>query len=569
MVTKPEDPSSLLDQLLLHSRETEWIEFKHNNSNPHEIGEYVSAISNGAALQGKATGYIVWGIADGSHEIVGTTFEGKREKVGNEEIENWLLRLLSPRVDFSIHEFNRGRARLVIFAIQAANSTPVRFSGEEFLRVGSYKKKLKDYPEKERRLWQILSTNSEDWSAMVVEGATLEDLDREAVLFARRQYSEKFPQQSSEVEAWDDGTFLNKAKVCIGGRLTRSALLLLGKSESAHFLSPAHAQIAWVLKDENNQELDYRHIEVPFILAGEKVLHQIRNLTIRHLPSGTLFPHEVTQYDPWVIRETLHNCIAHQDYSMGGRINVVESPDALLFSNLGAFIPGSVEEMIRSDSPPEVYRNRFLAQAMVNLNMIDTIGSGIKRMFRRQKERSFPMPDFDLSNPKKVVVRLSGQVLDENYTQLLLRQTDLDLLDVIALDKVQKKRPLDDDSFRRLKGRRLIEGRRPNLFVSANIAAATGDKASYIKSRAFDKSYYKSLVNEFLKKFKEASRADLDNLLLNKLSDALTLRQKKALIANLLQEMKKSGEVEVLGATRWAKWRAGVVADEVRDDAED
>lgn len=156
-------------------------------------------------------------------------------------------------------------------------------------------------------------------------------------------------------------------------------------------------------------EKDYQHFDSPLILAGNKVLAKIRNLTVRHLPSGTLFPQEVTQYDPWVLRETLHNCIAHQDYTLRGRINVVETSDALLLTNLGSFIPGTVEDMIRSDAPPEIYRNPFLAQAMVSLNMIDTIGSGIKRMFMRQRSRSFPLPDYDLDDPGKVVVRLTGQ----------------------------------------------------------------------------------------------------------------------------------------------------------------
>jgi len=319
------------------------------------------------------------------------------------------------------------------------------------------------------------------------------------------------------------------------------------------------------LRDEKKQEKDYQHFDLPLLLAGDKVLQKIRNLTIRHLPSGTLFPHEVTQYDPWVVRETLHNCIAHQDYTMGGRINVVETPDTLLFTNLGSFIPGTVEEMIRSDAPPEIYRNPYLAQAMVNLNMIDTIGSGIKRMFTRQRERSFPMPDYELDDPKKVVVRLTGQVLDENYTQLPLSETELDLIDVIALDKVQKNRPLDEESFRRLKARKLIEGRRPNLFVSATIAAATGDKASHIKNRAFDKQHYKDMVVAYLEKFGEATRTELDELLLDKVSDALDGYQKRRFIANLLQEMKKAGQLVPDGVSRWAKWRLTKPASEAKN----
>jgi ATP-dependent DNA helicase RecG len=234
----------------------------------------------------------------------------------------------------------------------------------------------------------------------------------------------------------------------------------------------------------------------------------------------------MTQYDPWVLRE-----------------------------NLGSFIPGTVEDMIQSDSPPEIYRNPFLAQAMVNLNMIDTIGSGIKRMLMRQRDRSFPLPDYDLDDPGKVMVRLTGRVLDENYTRLLMSQADLDLLDVIALDKVQKNRVLDDDTFKRLKTRNLIAGRRPNLFVSAKIAAVTGEKATYIKNRAFDKAHYKDMVVAYLLKFGQASREDLNRLLLDKLSDALAHMQKRHFVTNLLQEMKREKLIQVDGATRGAFWR--------------
>ena len=544
-----------LAALLALPGETEWVEFKHGNDNPQEIGEYVSALANGAALHGKACGYLVWGIEDGTHRVMGTTFRPRQAKVGNEELENWLLQKLMPRVDFTIHESTIEGQSVVLFIVQASNSAPVRFGGEAFIRVGSYKKKLKDFPEKERKLWLNLSATRDDWSAQLVAEASFADLDPAAIAFARTQYREKHPKQATELDRWDDATFLNKAKVCSAGRITRTALLLLGRAESVHYLSPAQVRVTWVLRNEKNEDKDYQHFDAPLILASDRVLAKIRNLTVRHLPSGTLFPHETTQYDPWVIRETLHNCIAHQDYTQGGRINVVERPDSLLFTNRGSFIPGTVEQMIRSDAPPEVYRNPFLAQAMVNLNMIDTIGSGIRKMFLKQRERSFPLPDFDLSQPDRVEVRLLGQVIDENYTRQLLNSTDLDLTDVMALDRVQKKIPIAEDAFKRLKTRGLIEGRRPNLFVSAKIAAATGDKATYIKNRAFDKAHYKDFVTAYLDKFGEASRADLDSLLLKKLSDALSDTQKKRFVSNLLQEMKVEGRIFADGTTRWARWR--------------
>lgn len=554
-----------LTTLLALPAETEWVEFKHNNDNPQEIGEYVSALANGAALHGKACGYFVWGIEDGTHRVVGTAFRPRRARVGNEELENWLLQKLTPRVDFTIHEFTMEGQSVVLFIVQAANSAPVRFGGEAFIRVGSYKKKLKDFPEKERKLWLNLSHSREDWSAQVVPAATLADLDPVALAFARAQYREKNPARAAEADQWDDITFLNKAKVCSGGQITRTALLLLGREESAHFLSPAQVRITWVLREEKDVEKDYRHFDSPLILASDRVLAKIRNLTVRQMPSGTLFPHEVTQYDPWVIRETLHNCIAHQDYWQGGRINVVERPDSLLFTNRGSFIPGTVEQMIRNDAPPEIYRNPFLAQAMVNLNMIDTIGSGIRRMFLKQRARSFPLPDYDLGDPQRVAVRLTGQILDENYTRLLLSATDLELGDVMALDRVQKKQPINEDAFKRLKGRKLIEGRRPNLFVAAKVAAATGDKAAYIKNRAFDKAHYKSLVIAYLGEFQQASRTDIDQLLWKKLSDALTEKQRRHSVTNLLQEMKREQSIRPLGATRGARWELFKPTEKRRD----
>ena len=383
----------------------------------------------------------------------------------------------------------------------------------------------------------------------------MNDLDPNAIRFARQEYKNKQPALAAEVDGWDDTTFLNKAKVCINGQITRTAIILLGKNESEHYLSPGIARISWVLKDEHGIEKAYQHFGPPLILAVDQVFAKIRNLTYRYLPDASLFPTEITQYDPWVVRETLHNCIAHEDYPKGGKINVVETPTSLLFTNVGMFLPGTVEEVIVRDAPPEVYPNRFLAEAMVNLNMIDTIGSGIKRMFTRQRQRNFPMPDYDLGEKERVKVRVIGEVIDDKYTRMLMARTDLDLLDVIALDKVQKGTQISEDEFRSLKGKKLIEGRRPNLIVSAEIAAATETQAEYIKKRAFDKDHYKAMLAAYLKQFGEAKREDIDKLLLDKLSAALSDEQKENFVTNLLQEMRKDGTIHAEGTKRWATWR--------------
>ena len=495
----PAQLQAKLTELLALPQETEWAEFKHNNSDPQMIGEYLSALSNSAALARQPFGYLVWGIEDGTQNIVGTSFKPRSQKgSGNEDLEPWLNKLLAPRVSFCIYEFEANTHPMVMFEIQAANTTPVAFAGRRYVRVGSHKKPLAEHPERERQLWSLLSGPNQDWSAQVCAGASLNDLDPRAVAFARQEYKKKNAALASEVDEWDDLTFLNKAKLCVNGQITRTTIILLGKNEAENYLSPGIAQITWVLKDEHGIEKDYGHFGPPLILAIDQVFAKVRNLTYRYLPDASLFPVEVTQYDPWVMRETLHNCIAHQDYTQGGKINVVEGPDSLLFTNIGEFLPGSVEEVMARDAPPELYPNRFLAEAMVNLNMIDTIGSGIRRMFTLQRQRNFPMPDYDLGEPNRVKVRVIGKVIDEKYTRMLTARNDLDLWDVIALDKVQKGKSVSEAEFKSLKAKKLVEGRRPNLFVSESVAVATETLVDYLKRRGIDKAYCQRIVIELL-----------------------------------------------------------------------
>lgn len=545
---------ALLDELRDLPKETEWVEFKFNYAEPQEIGEYISALSNGACLHNQQFGYLIFGIEDETHEVKGTSFKPRQTKIGNEELENWLIRLLDPRIDFRIYEFSYDNLPVVIFEIDAARNIPVKFSGEAFIRVGSYKKKLKDYPEKERRIWQKKTV--EDWSTQICQKASIVDLSPEAILKARKEYKQKHPHLAQDIDAWDDIVFLNKARLTIQGQITNSAVILLGKEESVHFLSPSVAEISWILKDEHGVEKDYAHFGPPFILNIEKVFAKIRNITIRHLPDGSLFPKEITQYDPWVIREALHNCVAHQDYKLKGRVNIVESPEGLIFSNVGSFMPGSIEQVIRQNAPSEIYRNPFLTRAMVAFNMIDTIGSGIKRMFLTQKNRFFPMPDFDLSTPERVMVRIHGKILDEKYTRLLIGKTDLNLSTVILLDKVQKNILLPKENNQFLKKQGLIEGKYPNVYISARLAAVTGQKARYIKTRGLDDNHYVELVMEYLRKYDYAARKDINELLMNKLPDILSTEQKMHKINRLLSEImrKKLNLIKNIGTDRAPKW---------------
>jgi ATP-dependent DNA helicase RecG len=323
----------------------------------------------------------------------------------------------------------------------------------------------------------------------------------------------------------------------IRGGVTHAVLLLLGKPEASTLLAPAVARISWLLKNERNEDLDYEHFGPPFLLNVDKVLARIRNLTVRELPGGTLFPVELTQYDPWVIREALHNCIAHQDYGLRGRVQVVETPDTLLLTNVGGFLPGRVETVIEQDAPLEIYRNPFLAEAMVNLNMIDTQGGGIKRMFMKQRERFFPMPDYDLSQPERVMVKLRGRILDERHTRVLMSQSGLELGLIMLLDKVQKGARISADESRRLKAAKLVEGRYPNLMVAGPLAALAGQKALHIRNRGLDSRYYRDMIVELVREHQPVSREDIDRLLLDKLPEVLSDEQKLSKVHNLISSL--------------------------------
>ena len=552
----PAEVELKLDELLELPAETEWAEFKEAKNGFHfnDLGQYFSALSNEANLKNQTFGWLVFGVEDRKKAIVGSQFRPLRKDLDHlrEEIANHT----NNRLTFEeIYEVTRPEGRVVMFQIPPAlRGVPTAWKGHFYGRDNEALVPLSLHEIEQIRRQHVM----EDWSRTFCEGADLKDLDPAAISQARKVFKVKHPKLIGEVDGWDDRTFLNKAKICIDGRITNAAIILLGREESTHFLSPGVAQITWVLKNKSNAEKDYRHFGPPFLLAVDELFANVRNLTLRHLPDGTLFPVEVSQYDPWVLREILHNCIAHQDYSMRGRINVVEVEDeSILFTNLGQFLPGSVEEVIRRDQPQEEYRNRFLVDAMVNLNMIDTIGSGIRRSFGIQRDRNFPMPTYDLSEPGRVKVRVIGQILDPNYTRMLMTRTNLDLLDVIALDKVQKKQALGDSEFRALRDKKLVEGRRPNLFVSSTVAAATQAKADYIRNRAFDKDHYEKMVVTYLEKFGQATRQDLNQLLIAKLSDALDEGQKTNFITNLLQSMRRAKVIYPVEGKRGlgARWQ--------------
>lgn len=532
-----EQLNSILDSLCCLSAENEIVEFKEakNNYDFSKLGKYFSALSNEANLKGISCAWLVFGVEDKKHQIVGSQFRASRKDL--DSLKGEIAKKSTNNISFiEIHEILKPEGRVILFQIPAApKGIPIAFDGHFYARDGEELAPLNI-----EKIERIRAQNiKEDWSAVIVPEANIEDLDEDAIALAKKNYKNKFPEKAQEVDDWDTITFLNKAKITIKGKITRATLILLGKDESEHFLNPAEIKIRWKLMDNLGNDIDYDIFNIPMILAVEKVFSKIRNIKYRYMQEGTIFPAEVSKYEPFSIREAINNCVAHQDYTKNARINVIEMEDQLIFTNQGNFIPGNVEKVVIDDAPEEYYRNRFLATAMFNLKMVDTAGGGIKKMFNYQRVRFFPMPDYDLSNDK-VKVSISGKILDLDYARLLANNKDLSLEEIIMLDKVQKKKELSVFEEKLLKNKKLIEGRKPNYFIGLKVAQKTNQKAAYSKNKGFDKSYYLDLIAKAIKEHKVLNRKEIDELLWVKLPDWMTDKQKKSKVGNLLSELRKS-----------------------------
>ena len=477
----------------------EWKEFKNLKNSfcgdeKDDVISYVSAIAN---MEG---GHLVIGVHDKTLDIVGTdTYNYDRQKA--------ILRLTERCVNLStegldIDEFvtdDTNRKVWVIHIPKHLPKRPVFAHNKAWQRIEDSLVEMTA-----ERMSAILDEpifSETDWSAQIVADAMIEDLDEVAIAKARMMFKKvhsRIPE--AEVNAWTVETFLSKCGIMKNGGITRAAIILLGKYESAFKLRPAVAQVTWTRRDEKQDVVDYEHFTVPFILTVDEILSKIENLTMREMPGGTLFPDTMKQYDDYTIREALHNCIAHQDYTMQQRINFVENPTYLYYSNAGSFIPGTLENALTNEEPQAYFRNECLCRAMVDFNMIDTVSRGIKKMFNEQWRRHFPMPDYEIdAKNRKVSVRIYGNEINEQYTNLLKTNKSLTLWDCISLDAIQKGRTIHEDIAQDLLNRGLIEGEAPNYTISLGIAKATRQLQGYTKQKGLDKEKIKQMILQYLK----------------------------------------------------------------------
>ena len=538
---------------MIEDFENEVVEFKEARSNYSfkDIGKYFSALGNEANIRDKKEAWLIFGVDDNKN-IIGSAY---RKEGGLHNLKKEIVAGTNERLTFmEIYELQIDNCRIVAFQIPPAmRGIPTTWNGAAYAREGE---NVSPLPIDKMDL--IRSQIGVDWSKLVVEEADFDDLDSEAVAYARKLFIKKqnASKKSTEMlEKMSDVEILNKAGILIKGKITNTALILLGKEESAYLFDGFIPRITWTLYNGDGSVKAYEHFDMPLLLAVDRTYAKIRNEKYRYIAGQqTLFPDEVDQYEADVVKEILNNCIAHSNYQLRGKINVGEFEDRLVFMNEGNFIPETVERALEEGYKPPYYRNTFLCRAMVNLYMIDTNAMGIPMMYQIQREKCFPLPTYDLEETNRVKVILYGKILDKNYTQLLYSNDALDLQTVFLLDKVQKKEVISKDNFYILKKAGLVEGRYPNIFVSYKIANIVGQQTEYVRNKGLSSDVCKQIIINALETMERASVSELKEILAGALPAFLNEKQQSKKVSNILQTMKKDGIADVSGTARTAKW---------------
>ena len=548
-MTELELQQYLLREYPQENARCEWKEFKNLKNSfcgdeKDDVISYVSAIAN---MEG---GFLVIGVHDKTLEIVGTdTYNYDRQKA--------ILRLTDRCANLSsegldIIEYITSDTQKKVWVIRIPKHLPKRpvyAHDKAWQRIEDSLVELT--PERLNAILDEPLFTGSDWSAEIVPNATIDDLDEVAIAKARVMFKKVHSRiPAEEVNAWSVPEFLSNAGVMIDSGITRAAIILLGKPVSVFKLRPAVVRVTWSLRDEKQDVVDYEHFTAPFILTVDQILAKVRNLTMREMPGGTLFPDVMQQYDDYSMREILHNCIAHQDYTLQERINLVENPGYLYYANGGSFIPGTLQKALATHGPQRHYRNECLCNAMVNFNMIDIVGRGIRKIFNQQWERRFPMPDYEIDAAKKeVAVRLYGNAINEKYTKLLKDNKDLSLEDCILLDAVQKGHRLSESDAKNLLERGLVEGEYPDLTISLSIARQTKQLPEYTKVKGLERDKIKQMALQYIQNAGEEGTKK--NSLLDYLKDVLPQRNSQEknlrLLGNILSEMNTDGSVVLRG----------------------
>lgn len=406
--------ASLVRELQRLPEETEWVEFKHNNANPEDLGPYISALSNSAALHGKTHGYMIWGVEDETHALVGTDFRPSSKKVGNEELGNWLLRLLSPKPHIVFSEIHVDEKPVIVLEIEPAFHQPVRFSGEAYIRIGSYLKKLKDHPEKERELWRFFGQTSFEEgiaAAHVSDDIVLRTLDFQAYFRLLKLPEPGNP--SSILSTLESDGIIGRDEAGCWNIFNIGATLLARRLGDFGTVSRKAVRVV-VYRGKGRLDAIREQVGTKGYANGFEGLIEFINYL---LPSNEVIEQalrkNVTMYPEVAIRELVANALIHQDFSITGAGPMVEVfDDRLEITNPGLPLVDTARFL---DGPPRS-RNERIASFMRRIGVCEERGTGIDKVVFQTELYQLPAPVFETPVDNTRVVLFSHRPMSRMGT---------------------------------------------------------------------------------------------------------------------------------------------------------
>jgi predicted HTH transcriptional regulator len=385
--------ASLVRELCGAPVETGWLEFKHNKADPQEIGEYISALANTAALEGKAHAYVLWGVDDVNHAILGTDFDPSQQQIGNEELESWLLRQLAPRIGFHFLRVVLDGLLVIVLEIDCAFRHPVQFRGAEFIRIGSYKKRLKDFQEKERELWRVLD-------ATPFERLPAAEKQSAASVLKLLDYPGYFDLIDSPLPDGIEGILAALAADRLiesagGGYwnvLNLGAILLAKQLRDFDHLQRKAVRVVVYKGKGRVDTLREQTGNKGYATGFGGLIGFINGLLPVNEVIGQALRKAVPVYPELAIRELVANALIHQDFSITGSGPMVEIfDDRMEITNPGLSL---VDTSRMLDSPPRS-RNEMLASVMRRMGICEERGSGVDKVVFQTELYQLPAPAFE------------------------------------------------------------------------------------------------------------------------------------------------------------------------------
>ncbi len=402
---------SLVLNLASLRKETEWLELKHNNDNPQEIGEYISALSNGAALLGRHSAYILWGIDDITNQIIGTNFRPRKKKTNNQELESWLIFHLDPQIDLRIHEGEVDGKYMVLFEFAPATHRPIRFKSVEYIRIGSYKKKLYECPEKERELWRILGQIAFE------KGIAMNNVAADQILSFLNcpAYFDlmKLPHpenRSAVLEKFVSEKLISQSDTGHYDILNLGAILFAKNLEDFDRLARKTLRIIFYRDDSRIETIKEYEVKKGYALGFEEAVAYINDQLPQNEHIGEAFRQEVRMYPKIAIRELVANALIHQDFNLSGTYPMVE-----IFANrVEISNPGMpLIDLLRFIDETPRSRNEILARLMRRLNLCEERGSGVDKVIFEIELFQLPAPDFRKTTQSTLAVLYGHKSLKE------------------------------------------------------------------------------------------------------------------------------------------------------------